>query len=373
MNPPDRSSSEYWRSMGDRKRWHGKRRFLFFRFLPFILLAFILLSLGTTGLIYIMIGWISGGLPDYILGWFPTGLVVVIPLIILFIIFRAFTRFANPFARIMAAADNVAEGDFSVRVPEPGPGELGRLARSFNRMVSELEKSDRLRRNLTADVAHELRTPLHIIQGNLEALLDGIYPADPEHINLLLDETRNLTRLVEDLRTLSLAEAGQLPMVYRPVKISELFDDIATSFSGQAEVAGVNLMIDPGSNDPGLVIQGDAGRLDQVLTNLVANALRHTPQGGSIHLKGIAQPDGVNILVTDNGSGISPQDLPFIFDRFWRGDHRRQETSGLGLAIARRLVEAHHGIITVESQPAQGTTFTINLPYGPVSGSSAPG
>ncbi|UCF29382.1 MAG: HAMP domain-containing histidine kinase, partial [Chloroflexota bacterium] len=265
-------------------------------------------------------------------------------------------------ARVMAAADAVAEGDFSVRVPERGSGEFGRLTRSFNRMVNELELADQQRRNLTADVAHELRTPLHIIQGNLEGIADGVYEADAEQIDRLLGETRQLSRLVEDLRTLSLAEAGQLPMNWEPVEVGELLADVATSFSGQAEAAGVDLQYSLRQGGEPLVIQGDAGRLDQVLSNLVANALDHTPRGGQINISAGPNQAGVQIEVADNGRGIGEDDLPFIFDRFWRGEGARQASSGLGLAIAQQLIQAHGGKIGVESQLNEGTTFRIDLP-----------
>jgi len=245
----------------------------------------------------------------------------------------------------MDAADTVARGDLSVRVPVRGPGEFARLAESFNHMTAELERADQQRRNLTADVAHELRTPLHIIQGNLEGILDGVYEPTEEHINATLGETRALARLVEDLRTLSLAEAGQLPLAHEPVDVRELLADVATSFSGQAEGAGVALRTETPASEAALTISGDAGRLDQVLSNLLANALRHTSSGGSITL---------------------PADLPYIFDRFWRGDPARTHTrgvgSGLGLAIARQLVQAHGGRIAVQSQVGVGTQFTIDLP-----------
>jgi two-component system OmpR family sensor kinase/two-component system sensor histidine kinase BaeS len=268
----------------------------------------------------------------------------------------------NPLARVMAAADEVAEGDFSVRVPERGSGEFGRLARSFNRMVEELERADQQRRNLTADVAHELRTPIHIIQGNLEGIADGVYQPAEEQIELLLNETRQLARLVEDLRTLSLAEAGQLPMKLEQLDTGELLADVATSFSGQAEAAGVSLQHSSSGKQDDLYIQGDAGRLYQVLSNLVANALDHTPAGGEISMHAEPGRDGVLIKVADNGRGIAEEDLPFIFDRFWSGDSSRQSGSGLGLAIAQKLVQAHGGKIGAESQLEAGTTITIELP-----------
>jgi signal transduction histidine kinase len=230
-------------------------------------------------------------------------------------------------------------------------------------MVERLERSDRQRRNLTADVAHELRTPLHIIQGNLEGVLDGVYEPTADHVEVTLEETRQLSRLVEDLRTLSLAEAGQLPLVKEPVDVTELLADVRTSFSGQAEAAGLDLQVEVGGDLP--TITGDVGRLDQVLGNLVANAVRHTPEGGCITLRAEAKKGFVRIIVRDTGEGIPAEDLPYIFDRFWKGDKSRTRAggagSGLGLAIARQLVQAHEGTIRVESKVGRGTTFVIDL------------
>ena len=176
-----------------------------------------------------------------------------------------------------------------------------------------------------------------------------------------------LARLVEDLRTLSLAEAGQLPLVLEQVNVSELLADVQTSFSGQAEAAGIGLSVK--SEGERLVVMGDVGRLDQVMTNLVANAIRHTKAGGKIYLTAEAVADGVQIQVADNGEGIDSADLPYIFDRFWRADRARPHSDGavgLGLAIARQLVRAHGGQIEVESERGEGTTFTIFLPMGKI-------
>ena len=230
-----------------------------------------------------------------------------------------------------------------------------------------------------------------LIQGNLEGILDDVYQPTEEHISATLDETRLLARLVEDLRTLSLAEAGQLPLVWEPVDVAELLADVGTSFSGQAEAAGVDLRIEPAllvpstvegslpngaDGDPStMTITADVGRLDQVLGNLMANALRYTPAGGTITLRAEPAGGGVRITVSDTGEGIPAEDLPYLFDRFWRGDRSRSHAggagSGLGLAIARQLVQAHGGRIGVESQPGQGTTFTIELPAGGKGGSAA--
>jgi signal transduction histidine kinase len=296
------------------------------------------------------------------------GLALALPLLALAVAALAFRHIATPLADVMAATDAIAAGDLGVRVPVPerGPGDFGRLAQSFNRMAEELQRADQQRRNLTADVAHELRTPLHIIQGNLEGILDGVYQPTAEHIETTLDETRALARLVDDLRTLSLAEAGQLPLAWETVDVAELLADVRTSFSGQAEAAGVDLCLE---TDPPLPqISADAGRLNQVLSNLIANALRYTPPGGKITLRAEPGPGGIRIVVCDTGAGIPPEDLPYIFDRFWRGDRSRSHAggagSGLGLAIARQLVQAHGGRIGVESQPGEGTTFTIELAAG---------
>jgi signal transduction histidine kinase len=302
-----------------------------------------------------MLVWIGG-----------LALALALPLLAAGLAVRAFRGIATPLADVMAAADAIAEGDLGVRIPTHGPGEFSQLAESFNHMAEELERTDRQRRNLTADVAHELRTPLHIIQGNLEGVLDGVYEPTPEHIGATVDETRALARLVDDLRTLSLAEAGQLPLVWEPVDVGELLADVGTSFSGQAEAAGIDLDVESDADPSTLTITADAGRLDQVLSNLMANALRHTPSGGDITLRGEPVEGGVRIIVSDTGQGIPHDDLPYVFDRFWRGDPSRSHAggagSGLGLAIARQLVSAHGGRIGVESGPGQGTAFTIELP-----------
>jgi two-component system OmpR family sensor kinase/two-component system sensor histidine kinase BaeS len=277
-----------------------------------------------------------------------------------------FRNVGTPLANIMAAADAVADGDLTTRVPERGTRDFRRMAESFNRMTEELERADQQRRNMTADVAHELRTPLHILQGNLEGILDGVYEASPEQIDSMLDETRMLSRLVDDLQTLSLAEAGQLHFRMETLDVAELLVDVRTSFSGPMEAAGIDLQVETEGDPQDLNIFGDVERLDQVLSNLLGNALRHTSTGGSILLRAAANPKGVQILVRDTGEGIPPEDLPYVFNRFWRGDKSRQRKSGtgsgLGLAIAKQFVHAHGGEITVESQPGEGTSFTIYLP-----------
>lgn len=365
--------------------WPNHRRSFFWRFA----LAFGLMVLLTAGIISFITWHLAPNIETKGYNGPPFWLAlrcfaILIPIFAIRFGLRAFRSVATPLANIMEAADAVAGGNLNVQVQERGSREFRQLARSFNRMTQQLALTDQQRRNLTADVAHELRTPLHIIQGNLEGVLDGVYQPTHEHIEATLEETRLLVRLVDDLRTLSLTEAGQLPLREEQVDVCDLLADVATSFSGQAEGAGIELRMthdalritrdegagseEQGAGDaemPRLVVRGDAGRLDQVLSNLVANALRHTPHGGTITLAAIGGSDRVQIQVSDTGEGIAPEDLPFIFDRFWRADRARTHSSGstgLGLAIASQLVKAHGGDIRVASELGQGTTFTVDLP-----------
>jgi two-component system OmpR family sensor kinase/two-component system sensor histidine kinase BaeS len=352
--------------------WRRQRRFLFFRLAGIFGFMALLILGGMAAMAFLLTRLFGGNGQTAVLVWLGgCSLALALPLLAASLARGAWRGIATPLVDVMAAADALAEGNLSVRVPERGPGDFSRLAHSFNRMAQELERAEHQRRNLTADVAHELRTPLHIIQGNLEGILDGVYQPSAEHLNATLEETRLLARLVDDLGTLSLAEAGQLPLQWEPVDIAELLADTSTTFTGQAEAAGIHLNVtadDASIKDggPPLLITADAGRLDQVLTNLLVNALRHTPRGGTITLSAAPTTSGVRLIISDTGAGISPEDLPYIFDRFWRGDRSRSHTggagAGLGLAIARQLVQAHGGRITVASQPGQGTTFTIELP-----------
>jgi two-component system OmpR family sensor kinase/two-component system sensor histidine kinase BaeS len=353
-----------------RHDWHPKRRLFFARFVGFFMIILGLIVGGMAVLAFLLTNYFGGDHSTVLLVWIGgCGLALALPILAVAIGASVFRSYAIPLADIMDAAEAVATGDLEVRVKESGSREFQRLAHSFNRMTEELARTDQQRRNLTADVAHELRTPLHIIQGNLEGILDGVYAPTAEHIDATLQETRTLARLVDDLRTLSLAESGQLPLHLEEVDVHDLLADVATSFGPQAESAGIHLCVDADASVP-LTLYGDPGRLDQVLGNLVSNALRHTPPGGSITLGAAAMQtaDGsqVQLTVADTGEGIAAKDLPFIFDRFWRADRARTHVggtgSGLGLAITGQLVKAHGGTITVSSTQGVGTTFSITLP-----------
>jgi signal transduction histidine kinase len=276
-------------------------------------------------------------------------------------------RISRPLRRLTEAAQALAAGQREVQVEGTSVREIDELARSFNRMARSLADADRQRRQMTADIAHELRTPLAVIKGRLEGMQDGIYDATPEQVGRLLAETALLERLIEDLRLLALAEAGQLPLYPEPTEPVELIERAAAAFADQATRQRVTLLVDAEEGLPEIAV--DAQRIAQVLTNLVANALRFTPPGGTIALRARALPgeaaEAVVVEVADSGAGIAPEHLPHVFERFYRADRARGRASGgagLGLAIARQIVASHGGEIVVSSTPGVGTTFTLTLP-----------
>jgi two-component system OmpR family sensor kinase len=271
-----------------------------------------------------------------------------------------------PLQRLATAAHAVAARDFSRRVQVDGSAELHAVARAFNDMVAALEEAEQQRRSLVADVAHELRTPLSVVQGNLQAILDDVYPLDKAEISRLYDETRLLGRLVDDLRELALADAGRLPLNVQPTDVAPIVYTTADHLSLAAEAHGVALSAEVPQTLP--AVQADPDRLAQVLRNLLVNAVQHTPAGGSVTVTARLQTDAVEITVRDTGTGIPPEDLPYIFDRFWRADRSRARDerwpggTGLGLSIAQSLTQAQGGRIWAESQPGRGSTFRFTLP-----------
>lgn len=271
-------------------------------------------------------------------------------------------RIATPIANIVSAADRIARRDYRVRIDEPAsaPRWVSDTTRAFNAMAKELEAQDQARRQLTADIAHELRTPLAILQGTIEGILDGVYAPDHERLQGLLDDTRVLTRLVADLGTLSTAESGALALSREPTDLVALADDVVSSLQARASGGGVTLACEAPAPDRIGPISVDPVRLTEVLTNLVTNAIRHTPCGGRVSISVAARPAAVELRVADTGTGIAPDVLPHIFDRFYKGSG--SAGSGLGLTIARNLVEAHGGTIRADSRVGTGTTMIVTLP-----------
>jgi two-component system OmpR family sensor kinase/two-component system sensor histidine kinase BaeS len=272
---------------------------------------------------------------------------------------RSLRRLAAPVADVIDAVGKVADGDLSVRVQERGPRETRRLARSFNAMTERLRASEEERRRLLADVSHELRTPLSVVQGELEALLDGVHPADETHLRAILDETAVLSRLIEDLRTLSVAEAGALALHREPTDLGTLAREVTASLAPQAQAAGVSVETAAAAGLPEADV--DPVRVREILSNLVSNALRYTPRGGRVSVD--VSADGTSALavtVADTGVGIPAESLARIFDRFYKSPESRG--AGLGLPIAKQLVEAHGGTIHATSAPGSGTAIRFTLP-----------
>ena len=343
-------------------RRHNINRFL--RFIFFILIFLSLFVSGSAAFFYLIFSKYTGVQNIWLL---VCGAPVVLVALIIFLLFNLYMRYGRPLEQLFNAINEVEAGNLAIRAPENNSDMFSDLIKRFNKMVGELERAEQQRRNLTADIAHELRTPLHIIQGNLEGIVDGVYEPTTEHINNTLDETRLLARLVSDLQTLSLAETEQLPLHPTRFLLADLIHDLTSSFASQAASQGIELTSNIISSNQHLT--ADYDRLNQVLSNLVSNALRHTPERGTISIEtgtGSSEERSVRITVKDTGSGIASEDLPFVFDRFWRGDKSRsgRAHSGLGLAITKQLIVAHHGTIEVQSDgvPGKGTTFVIELP-----------
>ncbi|MDP2952806.1 MAG: ATP-binding protein, partial [Chloroflexota bacterium] len=276
-------------------------------------------------------------------------------------------QIVSPVRRLRRAAQRVASGDFSQRVPVSSGDEIGELATSFNAMAETLARNEEQRRHLMADIAHELRTPLTVLQGNLEAMQDGVIAASPEKLATLHQEAQLLSRLVDDLGTLSLAEEGQLKLNLAPTDLGKLIQSVVAGIETSAEEKGISVKLDIAPDVPPALADGD--RIAQLLRNLLSNALRYTHQGGSITVSlkpAQALPQGgLEVIVTDTGEGIPPQALPHIFDRFYRVDSSRSRATGgagIGLAVVKGLVETQGGQVWAESTPGQGSAFHFTMP-----------
>lgn len=317
----------------------------------FVVLA-VLTIVGATFLFWTFVSAVD------VAGGTGRGLALLFVLAGLAFVARALRRLARPVGDVIEAVGRVAEGDLRARVAVRGSREGRALARAFNAMASRLEVGEDVRRRLLADVSHELRTPLSVVQGNLEALVDGVHPADEAHLVAILEETKVLSRLVEDLRTLSLAESGALALHREAIDIGALVRETVASFASRAESMGVSLDADASSGMP--QVDADPVRAREILSNLIANALRYTPPDGRITVVARAEDPGVAIEVRDTGAGIAPEQIDRIFNRFYKSAESRG--AGLGLAIAKQLVEAHGGRISATSVVGLGTTIRFTLP-----------
>jgi len=273
------------------------------------------------------------------------------------------SNLTRPVKELIKATRDIAQGDLEREVPVRSRDELGELTKSFNQMRVQLKQSRDLRTKMTADIAHELRTPLSIILGHTEALSEGKLEPSPETFDIVYDEAKRLSLLVEDLRTLTLSEAGELTLTLQAVSPSDLIDRVVGAFLPKARTLDDSLETDAPSDLPD--VTADFHRIIQVLTNLLDNALRYTPSGGRLKLSARTVSDGVEFRVRDSGPGISESDLPHIFDRFYRGDksrNRQDGGSGLGLAISKSIIEAHGGRIWAESTAGEGAVIVFVLP-----------
>lgn len=338
-----------------RPRSHYRRRALGCGFV-FLLAVLLLAGSSCAGILWVL-GLLGPTLSAS--GLFPW-LTIAALAVVLIAAAGVFRQIAWPLQELIEAAGRVEAGDYSVQVSERGPRGFRTLARALNSMIERLHTDEIQRRNLLADVTHELRTPVAVIQGNLEGMLDGVYPADASHIGPILEETHVLSRLIEDLRTLSLAESGVLELHREPTDLGALAGEVAGSFRSQSASGGIALEVDVPKDMPLLEI--DPLRIREVLANLTANALRHTSSGGRVLISARLDEPSQRVIVSvaDNGAGIAPADLPHIFDRFYKS--RNSRGSGLGLAIAKNLVAAHGGEIQAESALGAGTTIRFSLP-----------
>jgi signal transduction histidine kinase len=300
--------------------------------------------------------------------WTTVWIAAAVALVLGFVLARQFTR---PINALATGAHHIADGDLGFRVNIKSKDEIGDLAQSFNNMASNLDKSEQARQRLVNDIAHEVRTPLTIIEGTVEGIADGVFPPDREHLDSILEQTVLLNRLVGDLRDLSLAETGQLKLDPVPTNMVELVRRKISQVEMKAQEKSIRLELKADKGIPDIKV--DRIRMDQVVSNLLTNAIRHTPKSGSITISigtGPAADSHLNrpyfsFSITNTGEGIAAEHLPHIFNRFYRAEPSRSRSeggAGLGLAIVKQLVEAHSGKVWVESSPGKGSTFYIALP-----------
>jgi signal transduction histidine kinase len=355
--PPWWPEGEAWPPRG---RWHPPVA-MFVRFLVAFIVFLFVVQLALAGVIWLVARAFGvGGTLLEVVGAIGAAFVLFIVIAVgLANVARSIRRTTSPLLDVMEATERVADGDTSVRVTPRGQARVRRLVESFNAMVERLDRAGAQRRQLLADVTHELRTPLSVIQGRLEGALDGVYPRDDDQLRAVLDEARHMSRVLEDLRMLSLAEGGGLRLDRRPTALDEIVDSAIDARSADANAAGVELTSALPADLP--AVDADATRIREVLDNLLSNAIRYTPRGGSVTVS--ADRDGtdrVRASVRDTGRGLREDERSLIFERFHRDP--ASPGSGLGLAIAHSLVRAHGGEIEAQSDgPGRGTTISFTL------------
>jgi signal transduction histidine kinase len=305
----------------------------------------------------VLAGTVIGGLIARLGGWPVAVLAIVFVALLVAAAAGAARRMTRPMDGLIDAAGRIEAGDYTVQVPETGLRDLRSVARAFNQMSARLKASDEQRRGFLAELAHEFRTPLTVIRGQAEAIADGVYPGDPAHLSPILDATETLDRLVEDLRTLVLTDAGNLVLHKEPTDLGALAADTVDSFRTQAEAAHLTLAAEVAGNLP--PIELDPARIRSVLGNLLSNAIRHTPAGGLVTVAVAGAGEGVVVTVTDSGEGIAPELLPHVLERFVKGAD--SPGSGLGLAIAHDIVAAHGGTLEIQSVVGSGTTVRLKF------------
>lgn len=323
----------------------------------FILLAILVLAATGTALVWLLLS-VTGVVGSAPFARVISGVGLLLGVAAVAGAAIALRRLTAPATRIVEAAHRIESGDYSARVPVRGPSELRSVARAFNAMSGRLEADETRRRSVLADVAHELRTPITVIRGQAEGIIDGVYSADAEQMRPVLEATRTLEVLVDDLRTLALAESGGLQLHREPVELAVLVHDVFETYREAAGTRGVQLRaaVDP----PGLIVEADPVRLRSALGNLVANSLRHTQAGGSVQVGAAAAGSVIRLSVRDDGEGVPTELLPRVFDRFVKGAD--SAGSGLGMAIVRDIAEAHGGTAAITSEPGLGTEVTLLLP-----------
>jgi signal transduction histidine kinase len=336
------------------RRWgRGYGPPTFVRWIGCFVLTALFLALLVGGFIGALFGREGGQHPPFPFFLFPIFLVVLIAIAV----GGGVRRMTRPMNNLIDAARRIESGDYSAQVPEWGSSDIRSVARAFNSMSARLKTMDEQRRSFLADVTHELRTPLSVIRGQAEAIADGVYPADAAHLAPILDATQALDRLVEDLRTLVLTDAGSLALHKEPTDLGALVHDTVESFRSQAESAGIALTTEIAEKLP--TVEVDPARIRQVIGNLLSNAIRHTPSGGSIKVAVSSSGNQITITITDTGEGIPADLLPHVFERFVKGPN--STGSGLGLAIAHEIIHAHGGSMELQNRPGGGTVVTVRL------------